>query len=44
MRSQFGASAESIQCRRCCKAASMGFMVLPIYRAWVILASITVCT
>ena len=36
--------ANPIRCRNCLQGGfNLGFMVLPIYRAWVVLASLTVC-
>ncbi len=44
MRSQFGASGKSYPVPPLLQGGfNLGFMVLPIYRAWVILASVTVC-
>jgi branched-chain amino acid transport system permease protein len=44
MRSLFGASGKSYPVPPLLQGGfNLGFMVLPIYRAWVILASVTVC-
>src|SRR5258706_7458892 len=44
MRSVFGASGKSYPVPPLLQGGfNLGFMVLPIYRAWVILASVTVC-
>ncbi len=44
MRSQFGASGKSYPVPELLRGGfNLGFMVLPIYRAWVVLASIAVC-
>jgi branched-chain amino acid transport system permease protein len=44
MRSLFGASGKSYPVPLLLQGGfNLGFMVLPIYRAWVILASVTVC-
>jgi branched-chain amino acid transport system permease protein len=44
MRDQFGASGKSYPVPRLLQGVfDLGFMVLPIYRAWVVAASVTVC-
>jgi branched-chain amino acid transport system permease protein len=44
MRDQFGASGKSYPVPQLLQGVfNLGFMVLPIYRAWVVLASLTVC-
>ena len=44
MRDQFGASGKSYPVPHLLQGVfNLGFMVLPIYRAWVVLASVTVC-
>jgi len=44
MRSLFGASGKSYPVPALLQGGfNLGFMVLPIYRAWVVLASVTVC-
>jgi branched-chain amino acid transport system permease protein len=44
MRSQFGASGKSYPVPELLRGGfNLGFMVLPIYRAWVVLASVAVC-
>jgi branched-chain amino acid transport system permease protein len=44
MRDQFGASGKSYPVPPLLRGViDLGFMVLPIYRAWVVLASVTVC-
>ena len=45
MRSQFGASGNSYPVPEQLRGGlNLGFMVLPVYRAWVVLASLGVCT
>jgi len=44
MRDQFGASGKSYPVPELLRGVfNLGFMVLPIYRAWVVVASVTVC-
>ncbi|MGO9933617.1 MAG: branched-chain amino acid ABC transporter permease [Steroidobacteraceae bacterium] len=44
MRDQFGASGKSYPVPQLLRGVfDLGFMVLPIYRAWVVVASVTVC-
>ncbi|HWW29772.1 MAG TPA: branched-chain amino acid ABC transporter permease [Steroidobacteraceae bacterium] len=44
MRDQFGASGKSYPVPELLRGVfDLGFMVLPIYRAWVVVASVTVC-
>jgi branched-chain amino acid transport system permease protein len=44
MRDQFGASGKSYPVPTLLRGVfNLGFMVLPIYRAWVVVASLTVC-
>ena len=44
MRDQFGASGKSYPVPELLRGVfNLGFMVLPIYRAWVVAASVTVC-
>jgi branched-chain amino acid transport system permease protein len=44
MRDQFGASGKSYPVPPLLRGVfDLGFMVLPIYRAWVVVASVTVC-
>ncbi|MGZ5179731.1 MAG: branched-chain amino acid ABC transporter permease [Ramlibacter sp.] len=44
MRDQFGSSGQSYPVPEALQGVfNLGFMILPIYRAWVILASITIC-
>jgi branched-chain amino acid transport system permease protein len=44
MRDQFGASGKSYPVPELLRGVfNLGFMVLPIYRAWVVVASLTVC-
>jgi branched-chain amino acid transport system permease protein len=42
-RSFFGVSGQPSTCRSCCGATDLGFMILPNYRAWVVVASLVVC-